>query len=159
MDLFFYVIPCLIATLALVMCFRLLSRSLRVHGAWNSGLTAEGRVLRTFTTVRGGGEDHSVRTSLHHVYEFTTRDGRQIRFEERNGPSTRLDGDTATVYYKDGADVFATALPPAPGKLLASVLGVLVFLGVMIAFCVGFMVTFSEMADSVSGVFSVTSDF
>ncbi|MFI5779102.1 hypothetical protein [Nocardia sp. NPDC051570] len=74
-------------------------------------MTAEGRCLRMFTTTSGGG-DWSVRTDVHHVYEFTTRDGRVVRFEERGGPATRLEGDFVTVYYTEGHEAAATTRGP-----------------------------------------------
>ncbi|MEU1475885.1 DUF3592 domain-containing protein [Streptomyces sp. NPDC005760] len=145
MDAFFYIIPGLIMAGALFVAYRVVRRWLQMRRAWNSGLTAEARCLRTFTTVHGGGNDTSVRTTVHHVYEFTARDGRVIRFEEEDGPLTRLEGDFVTVYYADDEDVVATAHAPRPARHAAAAFGVLAFLGVIVAFCVGFMVTFTEM--------------
>ncbi|MGW2524905.1 hypothetical protein ACWC09_49785 [Streptomyces sp. NPDC001617] len=161
MDVFFYLFPCLIMAGALFMAYRVVRRWLQVRGAWNSGLTAQGRCLRMFTTTHGGANDTSVRTTLHHVYEFTTQDGRAIRFEEENGPATHLEGDLVTVYYKDGPNVVATA--HAPGRALgqtAATFGILAFLGVIVLFCVGFMVTYAEVFQPIGdALFSVDDGY
>lgn len=150
MDVMFYAVPSLILAGVLFAAYRVVRRSLQVRGAWNSGLTAEGRCLRMFTTTHGGGNDTSVRTTIHHVYEFTARDGRVVRFEEEDGPTTTLEGDFVTVYYKEGQDVVATALAPRRAKQAASTMGTLAFLGVAVVFCVGFMVTYSQFSDPFS---------
>ncbi|MFD4875824.1 DUF3592 domain-containing protein [Streptomyces sp. NPDC058420] len=151
MEALFYVIPLLMITLAVFGVVNVVRRSRRVSSAWNSGLTAEGRCLRTYTTTSGGG-DTMVSTTLHHVYEFTTREGRTVRFEEPNGPGTVLEGDIVTVHYTADHPEQATAHAPARGKLVAGTGCVLVFLGVFIAFCVGFMLVVHEM-------FTVADDF
>jgi hypothetical protein len=146
MDAFFYIIPGVIITVVLFMAYRVVRRSLQMRSAWNSGLTAQGRCLRMYTTTHGGSNDTSVSTTLHHVYEFTTHDGRDIRFEEEGGPGTTVEGDTVTVYYTDGTEVVATAHTPGPVKQAATTIGLLAFFGVVVAFCVGFMVTYSRMS-------------
>lgn len=147
MDLLFYLVPGLILAVVLFGAYRVVRRSLQIRSAWNSGLTAQGRCLRMFTTTHGGSGDTSVRTTLHHVYEFTARDGRTVRFEEEDGPATILEGDVVTVYYAEGRDVVATAKVPRRAKLAASTVAVLAFLGVVAVFCVGFMVTYNQMSD------------
>lgn len=147
MDVMFYLVPSLILAVVLFGAYRVVRRSLQIRGAWNSGLTAEGRCLRMFTTAHGGGRDTSVHTTLHHVYEFTARDGRVVRFEEEDGPATTLEGDFVTVYYKEGSEVVATAKVPRRAGLAASTIGILAFLGVVAVFCVGFMVTYHQMSD------------
>lgn len=147
MDFIFYVIPGLILAAAVFVAYRVVRRSLQVRRAWNSGLTAEGRCLRMFTTTHGGGRDSSVSTTLHHVYEFTARDGRTVRFEEEDGPATIVEGDVVTVYYAEGGDVVATAKAPGRARLAASTVAVLAFLGVVAVFCVGFMVTYNQAFD------------
>ncbi|MFF4830695.1 DUF3592 domain-containing protein [Streptomyces sp. NPDC001315] len=145
MDVMFYAVPGLIMAAALFMAYRVVRRTVQLRMAWNSGLTAEARCLRTFTTVHGGGESR-VRTTLHHVYEFTSRDGRTVRFEEEDGPATVVEGDIVTVHYKDGRrEVIATALPPRKVKQAAGTLALLAFLGVVVGFCVAFMVTYTEV--------------
>lgn len=129
-------------------------RSLELRRAWNSGLTAEARCLRSYTTVSGGGNDTSVHTTLHHVYEFTTNKGRAIRFEEAHGPSTVVEGDIVTVHYTAQRPEKATAQPPSPVKAAAGTIGMLVFFGLIVAFCVGFMITYhveSSGGDSFMG--------
>lgn len=148
MDVFFYLIPTVMMAFIGFMAYRLLTRWLRVRKAWSSGLTAEARCLRTFTTVSDSGGGHGrVSTTIHHVYEFTTRDGRPIRFEEEGGPMTTVEGDFVTVHYTDGPNVVATAHAPGERvKHAAAGLGILTFLGVAFAFCVFFMVTYHRFS-------------
>jgi hypothetical protein len=146
MEALFYVAPILIIVLVLCGAVAVIRRSRRVNSAWSSGLTAEGRCLRTYTTTSGGG-DTMVSTSLHHVYEFTTREGRTVRFEERNGPGTTLEGDIVTVYYAADHPEQATAHAPARGKLAAGAGCALVFFGVIVAFCVVFILVAHKMFD------------
>ncbi|WP_406477409.1 DUF3592 domain-containing protein [Streptomyces sp. NBC_01615] len=145
MDFIFYAVPGLIMAVTILMATKVVRRSLELRSAWNSGLTAEARCLRSYTTTSGGGGDTSVSTTLHHVYEFATRDGRSVRFEEANGPSTIVEGDIVTVHYTAQHPDKATAHAPSPVKAAAGTIGCLVFLGVIIAFCVGFMITFHEV--------------
>ncbi|MFE0512400.1 DUF3592 domain-containing protein [Streptomyces sp. NPDC058964] len=152
MEVLFYVIPIVMIAGVSVMAAKTIGRSRQISGAWDHGLTAEARCLRSYTTTSGGGGDTSVSTSLHHVYEFTTREGRAVRFDEVNGPSTVIEGDYVTVYYLPDRPERATAHPPARGKLAAGTGCMLVFFGVFIAFCVGFMVV-AHM------IFSATDDF
>lgn len=144
MDTMFYLVPGLIMAVTLFAAYRVVRRWLQIRSAWNSGLTAEARCLRAYTTVSGGQGDTSVRTTLHHVYEFTARDGRAVRFEEEGGPGTIVDGDFVTVYYKEGSEVVATAHAPRRVKQAAATFGTLVFLGVIVAFCVGFIVSYAS---------------
>ncbi|MFK4104487.1 hypothetical protein ACI2L1_31305 [Streptomyces sp. NPDC019531] len=151
MDTFhflFYLAPGLIIAMALWMAFTVLRRWSRLRGAWNSGLTAEARCLRTYTTTRGGGGDSAVSTTLHHVYEFTTRDGQVVRFEESGGPGTVIEGDIVTVHHTAGPDVVATAHVPGRARDVVGALGVLAFLGVIVVFCVGFMVSVAEVSSA-----------
>jgi len=155
MDALFYILPSLIMAAVIFLAIRVVRRALQLRGAWNSGLTAEARCLRAFTTTHGGHGDTSVRTTLHHVYEFTTRDGRLIRFDEEDGPATVIEGDIVTVHYTQGPDVVATAHRPNAVKNVAGTVAVLAFLGVAVAFCIGFMVTFHQMSDPGDDTFSV----
>ncbi|MFJ8631681.1 hypothetical protein [Streptomyces sp. NPDC093568] len=147
MDFFFYLVPGLIMAGALFMAYRVVRRSLQIRSAWNSGLTARARCLRAYTTVSGGHGDTSVHTTLHHVYEFTARDGRVVRFEEEGGPGTTVEGDLVTVHYAEGARVVATAHAPGRVRQTAATLGILAFLGVVVVFCVGFVVTYNQVFD------------
>ncbi|MGC9536156.1 DUF3592 domain-containing protein [Streptomyces sp. UG1] len=160
-DLFFYLfhlVPGLILAVVLYGAYRVVRRSLQIRSAWNSGLTAEARCLRMYTTTHGGSGDMSVSTTLHHVYEFTARDGRVVRFEEEDGPATTLEGDIVTVYYAEGRDVVATAKAPRRAKLAAGAVGILTFLGVIAVFCVGFMVTFHQVSDAFGFGFGFDED-
>ncbi len=148
MDFFFYAVPGLILAVVLFGAYRIVHRALRLRRAWNSGLTAEARCLRMFTTTHGGSGDSSVSTTLHHVYEFTARDGRVIRFEEEGGPATTLEGDFVTVHYAEGPEIVATAKAPSRAGLAAATIGFLAFFGVVAVFCVGFMVTYSHLSDA-----------
>ncbi|MFD8501889.1 DUF3592 domain-containing protein [Streptomyces sp. NPDC059687] len=144
MDYLFYGVPGLIMIGALAQAVAVVRRSLRLRSNWNSGLAAEARCLRTYTTTSGGGET-SVSTTLHHVYEFATREGRTVRFEETGGPRTTVEGDIVPVHYTAAHPERATAHAPGRGRVLAGAVGILVFLSLIVAFCVGFMVTYAEV--------------
>ncbi|UUU22407.1 hypothetical protein [Streptomyces sp. DSM 40750] len=152
MDVFFYIIPVIMMTVIAFWGYRVLRRWLQIRSAWNSGLTAEARCLKAFTTVsKSMGEHSSVRSTIHHVYEFKTHDGRAIRFEEEDGPMTTVEGDFVTVHYTDGPKVMATAHGPRERvKQTVASLGILAILGVVFAFCVGFMVTFHQFSTDTS---------
>jgi large-conductance mechanosensitive channel len=139
MEALFYVVPLLMIGVAVFMLVKVVRRSQDMRSAWSSGLTAEARCLRTYTTTSGGG-DTMVSTTLHHVYEFTTREGRSVRFEEGNGPATVVEGDLVTVHYAAEWPERATAHAPARGRLAAESGCLAAFLGVFIAGCVIFMV-------------------
>ncbi|MGX5182815.1 hypothetical protein ACWKT5_08310 [Streptomyces avermitilis] len=145
MDVIFYAIPSLIIAGVLAMATVVVRRSLQLRSNWNSGLVAEARCLRAYTTTSGGGGDTSVSTTQHHVYEFTSGDGLTIRFDEANGPGTTVPGDIVTVHYTAERPDRATAHAPARGLALAGTIGILVFLGVVVVSCVGFMVTYTEV--------------
>ncbi|MET8767638.1 DUF3592 domain-containing protein [Streptomyces sp. NPDC004658] len=140
MELFFYAVPSLMIAGFACAAYLLVRRARRLRRTWTHGLTAEARCLRMFTTTSGGGGDTSVRTTVHHVHEFTTREGRTVRFEEEGGPATVLEGDFVTVRYLPELPQRATALPPTPGRLAVGTGFGLVLLGVAGSFCVGFMV-------------------
>ncbi|MER5661921.1 DUF3592 domain-containing protein [Streptomyces mirabilis] len=140
MDVFFYAVPAVIMTGAIFMAVVVVRRSLDISRAWNSGLIAEGRCLRSYTTTSGGGGDTSVSTTLHHVYEFMTRDGRTVRFEEPNGPATIVEGDIVPVHYIAERPEKATAHAPSRGLLAAGTVFTLVLCTVIVLFCIGFMV-------------------
>ncbi|OIJ86129.1 DUF3592 domain-containing protein [Streptomyces monashensis] len=150
MEAMFYVVPALMIAMAVRALVRVIGRAREVRAAWNGGLTAEARCLRTYTTTSGGGET-SVSTTLHHVYEFTTRGGRAVRFEESNGPGTVVEGDVVTVHYAAERPERATAQAPAPGRLVAESGCLLAFLGVFIAGCVAFMVSAHLMFSAADG--------
>jgi hypothetical protein len=146
MEAFFYVVPLLMIGLVSFAAFTVIRRARDVSSAWNSGLTAEARCLRTYTTTSGGG-DTSVSTTLHHVYEFATREGRVVRFDETGGPGTTIEGDFVTVHYAADRPERATAKAPAPGKLAVGTGCLLAFFAVIILFCLGFMAVAHAMFD------------
>ncbi|MEW2389665.1 DUF3592 domain-containing protein [Streptomyces venezuelae] len=139
MEFMFYALPGIIAVGVLFMAAQVVRRSTQLSRAWNSGLTAEARCLRTYTTTSGS--DDSVSTTLHHVYEFLTHEGRSVRFEEEDGPATTVEGDIVTVHYTAESPEAATAHAPRPFAMAAGTVAMLCFLGLMLAFCVFFMTT------------------
>lgn len=152
MELFFYAVPAIMITLFGGAAFLLIRRARRISRTWRHGLTAEARCLRSYATTRGGGGDRSVHTTLHHVYEFTTREGRTVRFDEEDGPSTIVEGDFVTVRYLPECPERATARPPARGRLAAGTVFGLAFLGVAITFCVGFIAVAHMMFTESAGL-------
>ncbi|KOV57995.1 hypothetical protein ADL01_38680 [Streptomyces sp. NRRL WC-3618] len=153
MDFMFYGVPTLMIVVVVGVAVFVIRRALRIRRAWNSGLTAEARCLRTYTTTSGGSGDSSVSTTLHHVYEFVARDGRTVRFEEPNGSGTILEGDYVTVFYSEGPRINATAHRPSPLRNGLALAGILGFLGMFVVFCVGFMVTYSQVFEPIDDMF------
>ncbi|MGW3911606.1 hypothetical protein ACWEBX_08760 [Streptomyces sp. NPDC005070] len=153
MSVIFYAIPSLIIAVVLLAAARIVRRSLELRSAWSSGLTAEARCLRSYTTVSGGGNDTSVTTTLHHVYEFTTREGVVVRFKEANGRATVVEGDIVLVYYTASQPEKATAQPPSQTRAAVGTFGLLVFFGLIVSGCIGFMVTYHQVASGIDGLF------
>ncbi|MFG2496764.1 DUF3592 domain-containing protein [Streptomyces sp. NPDC048441] len=149
MEFMFVAVPVLIAAAVIAMAVKVIRRSLELRSAWSSGLTAEARCLRTYTTTSSRNDSSHTTTTLHHVYEFTpSAAGRPVRFEEENGPATTIEGDFVTVHYTAERPERATAHAPSPVKNAASTIGLLCFFGVMLAFCVFFLVTANDMSSS-----------
>ncbi|MER7836852.1 DUF3592 domain-containing protein [Streptomyces sp. NPDC096040] len=148
MQAFFYVLPGIFVVLGVLGMVKTLRRSRRISRTWRHGRTAEARCLRAYTTTSGGGET-AVSTTLHHVLEFTTAEGRAVRIDERGGLSTVVEGDFVTVYYLPESPEKATAQPPARGRLAASTGCAVVFFAVFIGFALAFMISvhwgFSQM--------------
>ncbi|MGW3284389.1 DUF3592 domain-containing protein [Streptomyces sp. NPDC001002] len=144
MEAFFYIAPSFILAVVLLGATAVIVRVRQVDRTWAGGLTAEARCLRTYMTTSGGGSS-MVHTTLHHVYEFMTREGRVVRFEEGGGPGTILEGDIVTVRYLADRPDRATAKPPARGRLAAGTGCLLAFLGVTAAFCIAFMIGVHEV--------------
>jgi hypothetical protein len=144
MDAFFYIIPVQIMAVVLLAAYAVVRRWHRAGSAWRSGLTAEAECLRVYAMAHGGG-DSMVHTRLRHVYEFRTREGRVVRFEEEGGPGTILEGDIVTVHYADGPDVVATARPGRGGQGCAAC-AVLALVGVVVLVCVVFMIAVTAMS-------------
>ncbi|MDH6626640.1 hypothetical protein M2271_004457 [Streptomyces sp. LBL] len=147
MEAFFYVVPLLMIGLVSYAAVTVTRRARDISSAWSSGLTAQARCLRTYTTTSGGGET-AVSTVLHHVYEFATREGRVVRFDETGGPGTTIEGDVVTVHYAADRPERATAKAPAPGKLAAGTGCLLAFFAVIILICLGFMAVAHAMFDA-----------
>lgn len=141
MEFMFFAVPAIIGGVVITMAVKVIRRSLQLRQAWASGLTAEARCLRTYTTTSRHGDSNRISTTFHHVYEFTPSGGRPVRFEEENGPATTIEGDFGTVHYAADRPEKATAHAPSPVQNVASTVGLLCFLGVVLAFCVFFMVT------------------
>ncbi|GAA3097191.1 hypothetical protein GCM10010449_20760 [Streptomyces rectiviolaceus] len=144
----FYAVPAVIAAVAITMAVKVVRRSLELRRAWSSGLTAEARCLHRYTTTSSHGDNGRTTTTLHHVYEFTPSAGHPVRFEEANGSTTTIEGDFVTVHYAADRPEKATAHAPSPVKDAASTVGQLCFLGLMLAFCVFFMVTANDLFGS-----------
>ncbi|MFG3017145.1 DUF3592 domain-containing protein [Streptomyces sp. NPDC048254] len=138
LQAFFYIIPGIFVVGGVYGVIRTVKRSRQISRTWRHGRTAEARCLRSYTTTSGGG-DTSVTTTLHHVYEFTTAEGRTVRIDESNGRSTVVEGDFVTVYYLPENPEGATARPPAPGKLAAGTGCTVAFFAVFIGFALTFM--------------------
>ncbi|MGX1883296.1 hypothetical protein [Streptomyces sp. NPDC055287] len=149
MDFMFYAVPALIATVAVLMAAKTVLSLVRLRAAWRSGLTAEARCLRTYTTTSSRGESGGVRTTLHHVYEFTVPGGPgTVRFEETGGPGTTVEGDIVAVHYPAGMPGRATAHPPSSAvRATAGAVFVVMFCAVMVAFCVYFVTSYATMSD------------
>lgn len=139
MEAVFYILPGIFVVVGVLGVVRTLRRSSQISRAWRHGRTAEARCLRSYTRTSGGGGDTSVTTTLHHVYEFTTAEGRAVRFDEARGRSTVIEGDFVTVYYLPENPEGATANPPAQGKLAAGAGCTVAFFVVFILFALGFM--------------------
>ncbi|MGW1627295.1 hypothetical protein, partial [Streptomyces sp. NPDC002172] len=88
MEAFFYILPGIFVVVGVLGLVKTLRRSSEISRTWRHGRTAEARCLRSYTRTSGGGGDTSVTTTLHHVYEFTTAEGRVVRFDEASGRST-----------------------------------------------------------------------
>ncbi|MFD8723658.1 DUF3592 domain-containing protein [Streptomyces sp. NPDC059629] len=138
MEAVFYILPGIFVVVGVFGVVKTLRRSSRISRTWRHGRTAEARCLRSYTTTSGGGET-PVTTTLRHVYEFRTAEGRVVRFNEASGSSTVIEGDFVTVYYLPEDPSGATARPPAQGKLAAGTGCIVAFFVVFTLFALGFM--------------------
>ncbi|MFF4588794.1 DUF3592 domain-containing protein [Streptomyces sp. NPDC001388] len=122
------VLVLLTAVLCLVAGGSVVHHALRRRAAWN-GLTARGRVVRAWETTET--VVSVARRVRWHEYEFTTHDGRVVRFTESGGPSSRAPGDEVPVHYAAAAPKRATTSAPRHGRNLAgAVLGLACFAAV-----------------------------
>ncbi|MFG3099357.1 DUF3592 domain-containing protein [Streptomyces sp. NPDC048182] len=146
MEALFYVVPLVMIVGVCLLAGRTVVRTRQISGAWRDGRRAEGRCLRAYTSRSGDS------STQHHVYEFTTAEGRTVRFDEPHGRTTVVAGDHVTVYYLPDRPERATAQPPARAKLAAGSGCVLAFCAVFAAGCVGFMVVAHMMFAETEGL-------
>ncbi|WP_375603579.1 DUF3592 domain-containing protein [Streptomyces sp. JHA26] len=105
----------------------LVRRTRQRREAWESGLTAPARVVRAWATTQM--VNNVARRVQWHEYDYTTRDGRAIRFKESGGPRDRAEGDTVPVHYSPQEPDKATAVAPQSGKDAAALVFWLLLLG------------------------------
>ncbi|MGW0997628.1 hypothetical protein [Streptomyces sp. NPDC002520] len=96
----------------------LVRRTRQRRAAWESGLTAQARVVRAWVTTQF--VDNVARRVQWHEYDYTTQDGRAVRFKEAGGPRDRAEGELVLVYYSPHEPDRATAGEPQAGKDAAS---------------------------------------
>lgn len=123
----------------LAAAYAIVRRTRQRRAAWESGLTARGRVVRQWRTTQV--VNNVPRTTQWHEYDYTTADGRAVVFKEGGGPHTRAVGDEATVYYTAEDPERATAAPPQPGKDTASTAFALVLFGAGVVLMIKLLVT------------------
>ncbi|MFJ8542509.1 DUF3592 domain-containing protein [Streptomyces sp. NPDC093586] len=110
----------------------LVRRTRQRREAWESGLSAPARVVRAWATTQM--VNNVARRVQWHEYDYTTRDGRAIRFKEPGGPRDRAEGDTVPVYYAAHEPDKATASEPQLGKDAATLVFWLLLLGACAVF-------------------------
>ncbi|MEU5537107.1 DUF3592 domain-containing protein [Streptomyces sp. NPDC020362] len=120
---------CMTAMLAIIVltAVGLVRRTQQRRAAWASGLTAQARVVRAWTTTHM--VNNVARRVQWHEYDYTTQDGRTVRFKESGGPRERATGDTTLVHYALHEPDKATASATEPGKDTAGTVVWLVVLG------------------------------
>ncbi|MFG2883883.1 hypothetical protein ACGFYV_16545 [Streptomyces sp. NPDC048297] len=96
----------------------LVRRTRQRRAAWESGLTAQARVVRAWVTTQF--VDNVARRVQWHEYDYTTQDGRAVRFKEAGGPVDRAEGELVLVHYAAHEPDRATAGEPQVGKDAAS---------------------------------------
>ncbi|MFG3259223.1 DUF3592 domain-containing protein [Streptomyces sp. NPDC048172] len=138
MDMMFVVVPVGFMALSGYLICRRVVRLRRLIVTWRRGDHAEGRCLRTYETRHSNSKGHTS-TTIHHVYEFTTRNGERIRFEETDGPSTVVEGDFVAVAYLTDRPDRATALPRRETREYLLAGGEIAFLVLFFAFAVHFL--------------------
>lgn len=107
----FAVVAVVVAAAAVAMGVQSARRRREMEQAW-AGLTAQGRCVGVRTTRDRDASDSGFGgVTRHFQYEFTTADGRVVRFEEL-GPLGTAEGDTVTVRYSPDRPERATAFPP-----------------------------------------------
>ncbi|MFI7504654.1 DUF3592 domain-containing protein [Streptomyces sp. NPDC049687] len=119
--------------------YAIVRRTLQRRAAWESGLTAPARVVRAWQTTQI--VNNTARLVYWHEYDYTTRDGRAVRFTEGGGPRDRGVGDEVRVHYTAEEPERATASVPQAGRDTASMVFGLVVLGGGIALMIHLLVT------------------
>ncbi|GGV71374.1 hypothetical protein GCM10010277_83240 [Streptomyces longisporoflavus] len=122
MDFVFHILFPLLIALMLWAAQTIVRRTRQRRMAWESGLTAQARVVRAWATVQM--VNNVARRIQWHEYDFTTADGLAVRFKESGGPASREPGDATLVYYTGDEPDKATASEPQPAKdMFGTVLG------------------------------------
>ncbi|WP_460066080.1 hypothetical protein [Streptomyces sp. YKOK-I1] len=119
--------------------YAIVRRTRQRRAAWESGLTAQARVVRQWRTTQV--VNNVPRTTQWHEYTYTTADGRGVVFKEGGGPHTRETGDEVLVYYTAEDPEKATASAPQPGKDTASMAFALVLFGAGVVLMIKLLVT------------------
>ncbi|MGB8942670.1 MAG: DUF3592 domain-containing protein [Streptomyces sp.] len=114
MDFVFHILFPLLIVLMVWAAYAIVRRTRQRRAAWESGLTAQARVVRAWVTVQM--VNNVARRIQWHEYDFTTADGLTVRFKEAAGPASRVPGDATLVYYAGDEPDKATASEPQPGK-------------------------------------------
>jgi hypothetical protein len=140
MDFVFHILFPLLIVLMIWAGWAIVRRAKERRAAWESGLTARARVVRAFVRVQM--VNNVARRIQYHEYDFTTADGRAVRFEEAGGSPSRGMGDETLVYYTRDQPEGATASEPVPGRDMAgTVLGVGI-LGVGVVILISVMIKY-----------------
>ncbi|WP_409235678.1 hypothetical protein [Streptomyces sp. PA5.6] len=125
MDFVFHIFFPVLIGVFLWAAYSIVRRMRERRAAWESGLTAQARVVRAWVTVQMVND--VARRTQWHEYDFTTADSVAVRFKEAGGPPGRTAGDDTLVYYAGDEPDKATASEPQPGKdMFQTVLGLVI---------------------------------
>jgi hypothetical protein len=134
MDALFHISMLGLLGLAVWSAVALVRRTRQRRAAWESGLTAQARVVRAWSTTQL--VNNVARRVQWHEYDFTTHDGRAVRFKESGGPRDRTEGHQVVVHYAPHEPDKATAAEPRPGKDMAIMVVWLVLLAAGVIYLV-----------------------
>ncbi|WP_344532156.1 DUF3592 domain-containing protein [Streptomyces albiaxialis] len=134
----FVVVPAVFMAISGYLICRRLVELRRLIVIWRRGDHAEGRCLHTYTTRRSKSDGRTF-TTRHHAFEFTTRNGERVRFEETDGPRTVGQGDFVPVTYLTNRPDRATARPRKEVREYLLAAGEIAFLMLFFAFAVSFL--------------------
>ncbi|MFD5078346.1 DUF3592 domain-containing protein [Streptomyces sp. NPDC058371] len=140
MDAVFTILMPLIIIGMLWAAYAIVRRTKERQEAWESGLSARARVVRAWVRVQM--VNNMPRRIQFHQYDFTTGDGRAVRFEESGGPANRVVGDETVVYYAPDRPDKATASEPQAGKDMALTVIWLILIGVGVVVIINAMVQY-----------------